>query len=569
MLKFIVSLFSLHNTRSWILSVITIILPWALFSYFLFYRNIIFYDPFSINIFLIEGIVALILLLFTRSMGASILVFYSIQVAPFILYYFLHRGIVYNDIYNLTGLISTLTAPMKVGLSLFVIIPLFLTIFCNIKKYSLKLLLVQLLVGSFLITGWYNPESSLAIIFSKQPKTESFNLSAAFRYEEVLYSLLFSMLDTRTFNNNLQSVPTIKNYNDFRSFKIGQFERRNIYVIILESFADPFDFNNIINEQEILNPIWQQWREEGTFIAMSPVQGGGSVQAEFELLCGVPSFMKYGYEYNRLGMNEIPCLPSYLKKYGYTTIGSQALYGSFFNIRNAYTSLGFEEIWLAEELDMTDDVGGWLTDESFFKQHLDRLAPYVKNGMPIFDFITALGCHGRPVIPSIPSQQRIYFEPSRVLESFLNCFLSSIDLAVGYVGKIMELDPNGIFIIVPDHPPPVAITHLREAGLKQLQSYPDDSNIPSKGFYMSTTPFSFPKHIAYYELPELLVDILSDGRLCKSINCWSNGEYLNHKGRVIRRSNFATIEMDPTSMHEYHEKINRALIKESVFGRIN
>ena len=104
---------------------------------------------------------------------------------------------------------------------------------------------------------------------------------------------------------------------------------------------------------------------------ISPVIGGGSAQAEFEVLCGAPSILEYGTEFNRIGLNETSCLPKYLKKYGFKTIASQPMYGSFFNIENAYKQLGFSYSFLAPKFDMTDKNNGWLSDRSFFNNILN------------------------------------------------------------------------------------------------------------------------------------------------------------------------------------------------------
>ena len=132
----------------------------------------------------------------------------------------------------------------------------------------------------------------------------------------------------------------------------------------MESFIDPTDFKNIEIKLNVIPKKWHELKSENILYGISPVIGGGSAQAEFEILCGVPSILEFGTEFNRIGDNATSCLPNYLKKFGYKTIASQPMFGSFFNIEKAYKSLGFEVSYLTPSFDMSDMNNGWLSDKS-------------------------------------------------------------------------------------------------------------------------------------------------------------------------------------------------------------
>ena len=112
----------------------------------------------------------------------------------------------------------------------------------------------------------------------------------------------------KTFDNK-----EIIQYDDFRSFKLNEnIIKRNIHIILMESFIDPTDFKNIKITQNIIPNQWIEFKSKNLIYGISPVSGGGSAQAEFEILCGAPSILEYGTEFNRMGEGKTSCLPNYL-----------------------------------------------------------------------------------------------------------------------------------------------------------------------------------------------------------------------------------------------------------------
>ena len=405
-----------------------------------------------------------------------------------------------------------------------------------------------------------------------------FNISASFRFIGVNHAFLYSILDTRLFEKNINNQKLVKKYLDFRAFNSDFYNKKNIHIIILESYLDLQGFDSLKFDKSVLDDEWKDWNEKFYISALSPVIGGGSAQAEFEILCGAKSTLEYGTEFNRLGTKSIPCLPNYLKNFGYSSFASQPIYGSFFNVKKAYESLGFDEIWLADDLDMSKKNNGWLRDESFFKQHFKLIEPYLKKDQPILNYLFAVGCHSPPIIGNDDNSLKVSFNTPLSIQDDLNCFVSTSNSVIKYIRNINEIDSNNIFLILPDHLPTIRRPMLEKMGLNQFTGWDIknpvsdlESSINGQinyGYLIHDNKVLHEKNMAYYEIPEILINIISDGELCTTISCWSENPTIIYKGRSLLRNDFNNFIMtdEEKIKDDYQRKLNLSLIKQSNFG---
>ena len=353
-------------------------------------------------------------------------------------------------------------------------------------------------------------------------------------------------------------------YKDFRSFNLPKNnDHRNIHIIFMESFIDPSDFKNIKFNSEIIPKIWTKLKSQNLFYGISPVSGGGSAQAEFEVLCGVPSILEYGTEFNRIGDGVTNCLPNYLKSYGYKTIASQPMYGSFFNIEKAYKSLGFEKSFLTPNFDMSDMNNGWLSDESFFLQHFEFIKNSLVDEKPILNYLFAVGCHSG-LGQNKSYELLIEYPKSKILEEFLNCNTKSLQHLIEYINKIKSLDPDSLIIILPDHiPPGIPAYSYTNAGYScdmskklicerevKIILIDDNLDIDLKKKYFS-----------YYEIPEIIINQISNRTLCKKIKCSIFNKNISINGVIVDRESLVPVSDQSLSL--YHRKLYLSLLKES------
>ena len=76
------------------------------------------------------------------------------------------------------------------------------------------------------------------------------------------------------------------------------------------------------------------------------------------------------------------------------------------------------------------------------------------------------------------------------------------------------------------------------------------------------------KNMAYYEIPEILINIISDGELCTTISCWSENPVIIYKRDSVLRNDFNNFIMTDKEKikDDYQGKLSLSLIKQSNFG---
>ena len=65
---------------------------------------------------------------------------------------------------------------------------------------------------------------------------------------------------------------------------------RNVHLVVLESFLDPTLYQGASYTRDPLHPSFKKLFGNKMGLSVSPVVGGRTSQAEFEVLCGVPAF---------------------------------------------------------------------------------------------------------------------------------------------------------------------------------------------------------------------------------------------------------------------------------------
>ena len=306
-------------------------------------------------------------------------------------------------------------------------------------------------------------------------------------------------------------------------------EKRNIYILVLESFLDPKLFTKLKFQTPTEPAQFSAFRKK-MHVAQSPVFGGGTAQAEFEVLCGVPAYKRYtSAEFNMLNGTSTPCLPNLLAGAGYRTIATQAYKPDFFNSEKAYRSLGFEEtnfptVYAGNRLTYLkyDVPEGYIFDGDLFSQNLSYVQKLLADGRPFLNYV--LGIYGH-----MPHETDTTRFPPKVdivgvkkgSQAYLAIqqFYYRAGAVADYLRKLREMDPKGIILVTSDHLPPL------DLGPKTYEAL--GYRLASKGeeFLQNVWIFdgpqrkntSWPNH--YFEYMDFLLDTLTDGRFCKDVVC--------------------------------------------------
>jgi lipoteichoic acid synthase len=169
----------------------------------------------------------------------------------------------------------------------------------------------------------------------------------------------------------------------------GSMEGKNLIVVQLESFQG-FVLNRSVNGQEITPNLNKLSKESLVFDNYYyETAWGGTSDAEF--LSNV-SLLPYrdGSVYYQYAGNTYDSLISSLKSKGYFTAVMHANRPGFWNRVQMYKSLGFDKFESQDNFKQDEKLGMGLSDESFFKQGVQKMKNYDK---PFYSFLISLTSH--------------------------------------------------------------------------------------------------------------------------------------------------------------------------------
>lgn len=326
-------------------------------------------------------------------------------------------------------------------------------------------------------------------------------------------------------------------------------EKRNIHFIVLESFLDPEQFKGLKFLTPPAPPEFKDLRKKMR-VATSTVFGGGTAQAEFELLCGVPGLELYApAEFNMLDGSRTPCLPTLLAGAGYRTIATQSYKPDFFNSEKAYKSLGFEEIHFPTAFAgqrptylQHQDRDNYIFDGDLFRQNLEYVAKTMVEGRPIFNYV--LGTYGH-----LPHHTDLKRFPHRVeivgvdrnsqTDLAINQFYYRAEALVHYVRELRKLDPQGLIVVTSDHLPAL------DGGPRFYEKF--GYGLSARGEFKENIWFYdgpeskktvWPDY--HYEFMDFVLDVLTDSRICDKVACkhretWSKEKSTAEYNAIMRR----------------------------------
>ncbi|KJS03773.1 MAG: hypothetical protein VR65_00210 [Desulfobulbaceae bacterium BRH_c16a] len=327
----------------------------------------------------------------------------------------------------------------------------------------------------------------------------------------------------------LAMLPLVEDPNQNPTFlRSTLHDARNIHILVLESFLDPERFKSLKFRTPTAPPRFEALRRK-MHVATSPVFGGGTAQAEFEILCGVPALKLYtSAEFNMLDGTRTRCLPSLLGDVGYRTIATQSYKPDFFNSEKAYRSLGFEETNYPTVFAGTrptylqyEDSEHYIYDGDLLAQNLLYVEKLIAEDRPFLNYV--LGVYGH--LPHKTDTNR--FPPmvdivgvDKNSQTYLAIqqFYYRAGAVADYLQKLREMDPDSLILITSDHLPPL------DGGPRLYRNL--GYSLTAGGEYKQNIWFyDGPEHKNpawpdyHYEFMDFILDILTEGRICRQVVC--------------------------------------------------
>lgn len=255
---------------------------------------------------------------------------------------------------------------------------------------------------------------------------------------------------------SLPTVPSVRHAerapNETGNAATNTAAQRNVHILVLESFFDPLTLGpEWVPEDPFPEAFRQLWAETGNSHALSPVFGGYTANAEFEILCGFPVTENAVFFEGWL-RRQAPCLPAVLADAGYQTVASHPNVPGFWNRTLAYQLVGFDTYLSKSSFNLEDSVEGLLLDHSFYDQAFAQVAQ-LDSSRPLFNYL--LTYHGHLPYPSndkYPDQIQAAQE-SFLLHGYLNqIWYKSRDL-MARLDILRRDDPDALIVIFGDHLP--------------------------------------------------------------------------------------------------------------------
>ncbi|MFK7861721.1 MAG: LTA synthase family protein [Granulosicoccus sp.] len=375
-----------------------------------------------------------------------------------------------DDLLNVQNVFFLTDGWRRIAMFMVASLPLILAIaFIPWKRISLWIAILALGLASFAINVH---SDTLRVALDKQFGNSVWNQPANYRHrglalhlaQEVVRTIskvekppefpaVNQALEQLAFERALEKGPRILEHGIENALGTSNIAAdRNVHVFVLESFFDPVSLGEQwVPEDPLPEDFRKLWGQTGNTTTMSPVFGGYTANAEFEVLCGFPVTRNAVFFEGWL-RNSSPCLPRLLGQAGYHTLASHPNVPGFWNRTNAYQLVGFDEYLSKAQFDMTDSVGTLLLDHSMYAQvfeHINQL----KLAGPVFNYM--LTYHGHLPYPgndAYPDQVKPGKE-SELLNGYINqIWYKSRDL-MERLAILRKEDPDSLIVIFGDHLP--------------------------------------------------------------------------------------------------------------------
>jgi phosphoglycerol transferase MdoB-like AlkP superfamily enzyme len=295
------------------------------------------------------------------------------------------------------------------------------------------------------------------------------------------------------------------------------FTARNIHIVLLESFWDANGLKKAHYNQNPLSPEFRKlWKSAGYSHALSPVFGGYTANAEFEVLCGFP-VTKDNVKFERQLINKVPCLPHLLADKGYRTVVSHPNVPVFWNRINAYHNIGFQHYFSMDDFVLDDMNQEFLADSSLYRQVLAKISDSLANKQPVLDYIvTYFGHWNYPLSDNRPSKIKSSSNVEEV-ESYANTIYYKSRELMDFIKQLQQRDPDSIIVAFGDHLPFLGENFAGYVESGVLTDNRSDFTPDMFKFYVSTPLIVIDGqkgalavgNVPLYQIPKLLLDLLN------------------------------------------------------------
>lgn len=233
----------------------------------------------------------------------------------------------------------------------------------------------------------------------------------------------------------------------------------NIIFVMNESLYDMSLLDNVEFNKDPLGELKQLQEEYTSGSFLSPAMGGGTCNVEFEVLtsCSLDD-VGGGLPYTDKIKKSMASLVTQMKKHGYYTTSFHPNTGSYFNRRNVYNFMGFDELNFTEEMGELPLEGNYASDlvlyqnliKSYEQATTDKKQPY-------FSYVITMQNHGGYEYEykehGIELLNKATISNEKALETYANLEYSSIEAFKYLIHYFEQVETPTVIVMFGDHAP--------------------------------------------------------------------------------------------------------------------
>ena len=345
----------------------------------------------------------------------------------------------------------------------------------------------------------------------------------------------------------LMALDDLAPYRDRQAYEQGianqlqqlrpKLHRRNVHLIVLESFLDPRLFRALAFSNPPVHLAFEALFGDRLGLSISPVFGGATAQAEFEVLCGVPALERLSsVEFNVFSGAAAHCLPGQLAALGYLSSATNTYKPNFFNAATGYQGAGFSVSHFPKEFTPASesylefgDPGSeeYIFDRELFTQNLNYVEKHLSEHpeKPLFNYVLTIYGHTPHILAPDLRPERIKLVsdyPDDHLSRSTNQFYYRTEAIAEYVNRLIQIDPESLIILISDHVPPLRNGPNTYEALKYLDNIEHAYFHNRIAIIDRTQPKVLPL-IHHYDIPTVVMNSLSEGAYCRENGCSFTG----------------------------------------------
>ncbi len=166
-------------------------------------------------------------------------------------------------------------------------------------------------------------------------------------------------------------------------------EAPDVIVVMGEATWDPTVLPGVEFSRDPMPTLRRLAAQQHAGSLLSPVFGGGTANAEFEVLTGIPTAMLPDgtYPYQHYLERPLRALPWVMREHGYRAVAVHAFHRWYWSRHHAYPLLGFEEFVSLEQMEPVPREGPYPSDEPM----VDHVLAQLERGRGQPTFVLAIG----------------------------------------------------------------------------------------------------------------------------------------------------------------------------------